>query len=844
MRKKHLASLLAITTTLAIGSSFMFSINNDLTIFKVKADKEYNCALPDGFYEIEDVIAQAFVNGETEIDNNRPFRGTVTAIACEYIYVQRKNQLNGKIDGIRVKFANDYDPSHIEINNVIDFSGGYLFIEDGQPTLRIYGNNQYEIAYATNPYGFEPTVYNNLTDYYAYGFRSNNLAYDASKLVTINSLSLTSVEATWSYLTVLSGREIVKAVGHYDTQDINIYILTSNDEDSVDYYSLLSYACANDFSINITGYLNVSDGIGLGIHIAKPNCIEVNYTYDNSVFRDRFAYSSYMDSINYYVPVSSIYYPINSEIPYVEFSEFYNKVFAPLFYYGDVNNNCLSVSSYDSDKVTYLSNNGENNIVLSNTSNTVTMTSAYNLPIDNFWYFGPNGEHYLGDGIETNFCHVDWTNSSVFANKILTKTFDLDQYNINIIQDSSHKAYIPYSIADAILIGMNGYSFAFNGKDAYLSCYISNNYTQIMYRYFYTSPWHNAPTMGSQEFCDYSYNSLCFTLDNCYGLIDRNFNGDADTFIASTGLKNDLKSTDPTTYEYAFQKFTALYLFDGHAGYGYRSPKTDHMDIPDEYSYGYWQTQNPRYNQLYGTRDLLDAKRNAAGFGVGLRMYDNMAVITFDSFIKYQGNSTTYDLNQPYSVVHNAGTDLLFRKAFNEIVAAGNIDYIVIDDARNGGGMVDAIPFLLAYLTIDPSITSYNSMTGEIVDIHYDIDLNQNGIFNEATDTFANRGYQFFLLTSRYSFSCGNLFPTIVKDKGLATIIGQRSGGGECVVGYLSTAHGATLRNSALIHCGHWDTVNGEFIGNEDGILVDYELDYNSFYDNAALLAFIESIAA
>ena len=98
------------------------------------------------------------------------------------------------------------------------------------------------------------------------------------------------------------------------------------------------------------------------------------------------------------------------------------------------------------------------------------------------------------------------------------------------------------------------------------------------------------------------------------------------------------------------------------------------------------------------------------------------------------------------------------------------------------------------------------------------------------------------LLTSGYSFSCGNYFPTVIKEKGLMTLIGHRSGGGECSVGAYATGSGTILRNSSNYHLGHYDHDAKKFIGNDEGIEVDYELAYSDYYNNSAVKTLIHNI--
>ena len=260
--------------------------------------------------------------------------------------------------------------------------------------------------------------------------------------------------------------------------------------------------------------------------------------------------------------------------------------------------------------------------------------------------------------------------------------------------------------------------------------------------------------------------------------------------------------------------------------------------------------RNPRYQQFYVDNPITSSARQAKrGQGAGVTYYDDTAVITFDEFTKYSGDVFSVDLysydyedsdpNTPD--LQKMGSELLFLRAFEEIEDHGGIHIVVIDLALNGGGRNDVVPWLQAFMTDDPVHTSKFRISGQTFDIHYDFDLNQDGYFGQSDDTYQGQ-YDFYILTSRNSFSCGNYLPTTAYANGYATLIGERSGGGTCCVGNMTTAYGTLLRSSSNHFLGYWDEVGGEFHNNESGIPVQYSLAPEDIFDNQKIDELIASI--
>lgn len=99
---------------------------------------------------------------------------------------------------------------------------------------------------------------------------------------------------------------------------------------------------------------------------------------------------------------------------------------------------------------------------------------------------------------------------------------------------------------------------------------------------------------------------------------------------------------------------------------------------------------------------------------------------------------------------------------------------------------------------------------------------------------FFRDDFNISILTSPVSFSCGNILPVVTQYKGYAKIIGQTSGGGECVVESTCLPSGKAIQYSSnSILCNN----DGETVvrGVELGVKPDIEIPYYQFYDIDAL---------
>ena len=172
------------------------------------------------------------------------------------------------------------------------------------------------------------------------------------------------------------------------------------------------------------------------------------------------------------------------------------------------------------------------------------------------------------------------------------------------------------------------------------------------------------------------------------------------------------------------------------------------------------------------------------------------------------------------------------------------VERVLIDDSLNGGGIVMVMGRLLALLSKDnrSAITAINELTGDLTTTTYQVDTNNDGVY-DTNDVYGN-DFKFYILTSPVSFSCGNAFPMLAQHYGIAKIIGQKSGGGECVVGENYLSSGTGFAHSSLEHVMIPGEEAGKFDHTEDGVQTDKRLNYNDFYNMTEMCKAMDALNA
>ena len=868
--KKTRFGIIVGTVSLMVTSTFACIVLSNKKDFKLTgfADAPYTCDLPTVDYvEIQTIIDEIY---SSETTNNHIVRGTITKRLGDVAYLQRKNQATQYIDAIRLKGLDSYGDD-IAVGNVIDITGGDIYLENGIPTLELTNESFYTIPFNTNPYGWAPLQYDGCAEYMNYGCidtYNGNQTYAYSRYIQLNRVKLWDPTPSDEY-TFTEGTFPYSSVYDFDNMLHEIMFIVATDDDAVKeaIYAKTDYALTNNKLVNIRGnasyqygyhivYLNSADDID----VLSDGYYDSNVVSGFHVTNFRYGYgNSYLQGI-------SLNLVGHDDVPYMDAMGGFN-VIMRLFTTTPDYLNRVEIDPYNANVVRYW-RNYEGYLEVNASLDTITVHKNTSTFGEVFPRRTDNDVRYQATGLEPSHCEIDEP-SSVSHNSyaggktyLEEKVYDFGSFDLDIVKDDNGIFYVPMTLLADIVSGYPGYSWAYNGADMFLISAFLDEHENFDADFFYEdSPWDNLATR-SQAMADYTYNAFCFSLKYFYGLSDIRILSNPDALIDSLGYKTDLLSTDTLTFETAFAQFVGDWFYEGHSGYISPSPYVKDQAADVKNVYFNERVNNARNIQIFDNSETLHTlrynayvERNDGREEVGLRFYQDIAVITFDHFKKYYvtnnginiTDATTVNLDDyTYTDLQEMGSDLLFRKAFNEIdnynLTAGTpVSNVVIDLSLNTGGMVDSLPFLSAYLTEDPSLCINYRTTGECDEIYYNVDIDYDGHFNGPNDTYQGK-FNFFCLTSPVSFSCGNNFPTYLQTKGLATIIGQQSGGGLCIVGRMATASGTVLRNSSNMQLGAWDDINGEFVGSEYGITPDASLAYSNFYNDVELYNLIHSI--
>ncbi len=121
--------------------------------------------------------------------------------------------------------------------------------------------------------------------------------------------------------------------------------------------------------------------------------------------------------------------------------------------------------------------------------------------------------------------------------------------------------------------------------------------------------------------------------------------------------------------------------------------------------------------------------------------------------------------------------------------------------------------YILGFLSEDGEVkfTDRDILAGNYREEYYHVDTNLDGIADDQ-DGFGGQ-YDFYIMCSGSSYSCGNALPYFAQQGGLAKIIGTKPGGGDCVLGSFIDAYGHCAAYSGMLKLGTDD--GSGFVSNE-----------------------------
>ena len=151
-----------------------------------------------------------------------------------------------------------------------------------------------------------------------------------------------------------------------------------------------------------------------------------------------------------------------------------------------------------------------------------------------------------------------------------------------------------------------------------------------------------------------------------------------------------------------------------------------------------------------------------------------------------------------------------------------NIKNVIFDLTCNGGGSSDVLMMIVGLTTGRDVLYGRNRLTGQTMRTVFETDNNFDGVF-DGKDREARFDFNYGVLTTRQAFSCGNLFPIVMRESG-AAVIGEPTGGGSCSIQIGTDTHGIRYVMSSC----QWQLLDAAGVDVEGGCIVDIPIEARS----------------
>ena len=426
----------------------------------------------------------------------------------------------------------------------------------------------------------------------------------------------------------------------------------------------------------------------------------------------------------------------------------------------------------------------------------------------------------------------------------VTTTLDYGAYGIDIRSDGKGAVYFPFATLADMYSDLYYHHAGFNGEKVVANLSVNEiSLSEIDPDYYKPIL---AQTTRPADLVDFNYKELCFGLDHFYGYPGRVKYNDAlkakgldktleEDIEVGPAIKKLLLSEKPSEYLFGMTGLTAVY-FDGHTAMEVISDavgedREGNAALIAEYQKTGMANQGiiallmgaiGPMQEMSATRDAVNALRPRAYGEATYVKEGDTAVCVFDSFNSRNEKAWKdyYAGNAPMPTVENTENDdmVIFLDALNKAAADPEVKNFIVDITANGGGSADIVMAMTSLIMDKSYISMDNPLTGQHAMVQYEVDRNFNGAFDEA-DKNVHYDLNFAVLTSGMSFSCGNLFPSMLKDAGIP-VIGETSGGGACAIQAMCTADGYCFQISSFR--GRLNTLEGENI--DAGITPDFSI--------------------
>ena len=454
-----------------------------------------------------------------------------------------------------------------------------------------------------------------------------------------------------------------------------------------------------------------------------------------------------------------------------------------------------------------------------NVNNDVFTTDGFEAFTNQMGLLQPGMANVYYDGMP----FVRYKKVSYFPAKATVK-LDFGAYGIDIRSDGKGTVYFPFATLADMYTDLYYHHAGFNGEKVVANLSLNEvDLSEI-------DPDYNRPllerTVRPADLAAFSYKELCFGMDHFYGYPGRvKYNDVLKAKGLDKALEEDIEngaeikklvlSEKLSDYIVGMLGLMGVY-FDGHTAMDITGNAMKQGDT-EKYAELYTEYRNA----LMSNQAVLTAVMGAIGsmsgmmadqqavsvlrpkaYGEGVTYYKkgNTAVCVFDSFNSRNEKAwkAYYEGTGPMPTVENTEKDdmVIFLDALRKADADPEVENFIIDISANGGGSADIVMAMTSLIMDKSYISEDNSLTGQRSIVEYEVDRNFDRVFDEK-DKDVHYDLNFAVLTSGTSFSCGNLFPSMLKDNGIP-VMGATSGGGACAIQAMCTADGFAFQISSF----------------------------------------------
>ena len=424
---------------------------------------------------------------------------------------------------------------------------------------------------------------------------------------------------------------------------------------------------------------------------------------------------------------------------------------------------------------------------------------------------------------------------------------NLKKYNMDIVEYDGN-VYIPLPVLDDLTMITCSTGIYLDGK-----IYIFGIFDD--YNFDLTSIYEKE--RRSQALADFSYDELCLAIDYFYG---RPLNAQISKGIEKEGLdsaideysfnpelvKRLLKSTDNVDYFYGLAALEPLFDDGGHTHISLKvfmeiyekyplyqkiqkvlsTEKDERLQIieqPNSFvktlmdsSMSYYT--NAKQDAYKNYRNIKNWNDDSGNIIASLYQYQESAIFSFNNF--------------------NDEGVYVFKEALDYAEELGLKNFI-IDLSTNTGGNDTMISYMMSIMTGEDMFFKTKSViSNSKIKRLVEVDKNLDGVFDEK-DKEVKYDFNFAILESKKSYSCGNFLPCLAKDNGIA-VVGEKSGGGSCAVCICYTANNYPFSISGINKSVMNDGQEMDIGAAPDLVLKDINDDCSKLYDFDKINAFLD----